>query len=88
MPQITDLNVAPYYDDFDEDDLFSRVLFRPIAIQARELTTLQSILQSQIERHGKHMFKEGTMVIPGKHLILIKLKLCNLHQTLLVKQLY
>ena len=67
MPQITDLNVAPYYDDFDEDDLFSRVLFRPgFAIQARELTTLQSILQSQIERHGKHMFKEGTMVIPGQ----------------------
>ena len=55
------------------------------AIQARELTTLQSILQSQIERHGKHMFKEGTVVIPGKHLILIKLQLCNLHQTLLVK---
>ena len=67
MPQITDLNVAPYYDDFDEDDLFNRVLFRPgFAIQARELTTLQSILQSQIERHGKHMFKEGTVVIPGQ----------------------
>ena len=29
MPQITDLNVAPYYDDFDEDDNFHRVLFRP-----------------------------------------------------------
>ena len=67
MPQITDLNVAPYYDDFDENDLFNRVLFRPgFAIQARELTTLQSILQSQIERHGKHMFKEGTMGIPGQ----------------------
>ena len=67
MPQITDLNVAPYYDDFDENDLFNRVLFRPgFAIQARELTTLQSILQSQVERHGKHMFKEGTVVIPGQ----------------------
>ena len=29
MPQITDLNVAPYYDDFDKDDNFHRVLFRP-----------------------------------------------------------
>ena len=67
MPQITNLNVAPYYDDFNEDDQFHRVLFRPgYAIQARELTTLQSILQSQIERHGKHMFVEGTVVIPGQ----------------------
>ena len=51
MPQITDLNVAPYYDDFDKDDNFHRVLFRPgFAIQARELTQLQSIMQNQIER--------------------------------------
>ena len=67
MPQITDLNVAPYYDDFDEDDNFHRVLFRPgFAIQARELTTLQSILQAQVEKHGKHMFVEGSVVIPGQ----------------------
>ena len=67
MPQITDLNVAPYYDDYNEDDNFHRVLFRPgFAIQARELTTLQSILQNQVERHGKHMFVEGTVVIPGQ----------------------
>ena len=67
MPQITDLNVAPYYDDFDEDDNFHRVLFRPgFAIQARELTTLQSILQAQVEKHGRHMFREGTVVIPGQ----------------------
>ena len=40
MPQITDLNIAPYYDDFDKEDNFHRVLFRPgFAIQARELTT-------------------------------------------------
>ena len=37
MPQITDLNVAPYYDDFDKEDNFHRVLFRPgFAVQARE----------------------------------------------------
>ena len=34
------------------------------SVQARELTTLQSILQDQIESQGKHMFKEGTVVIP------------------------
>ena len=61
--QKTDLNVAPYYDDFDVNDNFHRVLFRPIfAVQARELTTLQSILQNQVERHGRHMFKEGSLV--------------------------
>ena len=67
MPQITDLNIAPYYDDFDKEDNFHRVLFRPgFAIQARELTTLQSILQNQVERFGRHMFQEGTVVIPGQ----------------------
>ena len=67
MTQLTDLNVSPYYDDFDKTDNFNRVLFRPgFAVQARELTTLQSILQDQIESHGKHMFKEGTIIIPGQ----------------------
>lgn len=62
----TNLNVAPYYDDFAEDKNFHRVLFRPgFSVQARELTALQTILQNQVERHGRHMFKEGTVVIPG-----------------------
>src|SRR5210317_298714 len=62
----TNLNVSPYYDDFAENKDFHRVLFRPgFAVQARELTQLQSILQNQIERHGRHVFKEGTVVIPG-----------------------
>ncbi len=66
MAQKTDLNVAPYYDDFDTSDNFVRTLFRPgFAIQARELTQLQSALQNQISQHGSHMFKEGAQVIPG-----------------------
>ena len=66
MAQKTDLNVSPYFDDFSETDNFNRVLFRPgFAIQARELTQLQSTLQSQIERHGSHIFAEGAMVVPG-----------------------
>ena len=64
--QKTDLNVSPYYDDFDTTDNFHRVLFRRFAVQARELTQLQSILQNQIEKFGTHMFKEGAMVIPAK----------------------
>ena len=67
MPQNTNLNIAPYFDDFDKDKNFYRVLFRPgYPIQARELTTLQSILQNQIESIGQHFFKEGAMVIPGQ----------------------
>lgn len=66
MPQKTNLNINPYYDDFDKEDNFYRVLFKPgFPVQARELTTLQSILQNQIESFGSHIFKEGSMVIPG-----------------------
>ncbi len=66
MPQKTNLNVNPYYDDFDKDNNFYKVLFKPgFPVQARELTGLQSILQNQIESFGTHMFKEGSMVIPG-----------------------
>ena len=66
MAQKTDLNVAPYYDDFETSDNFVRTLFRPgFAIQARELTQLQSALQNQISQHGSHIFKEGAQVIPG-----------------------
>ena len=67
MPQNTNLNASPYFDDFNEDKNYQRVLFKPgFPIQARELTTLQSILQNQIEKFGKHFFKEGSVVIPGQ----------------------
>ena len=67
MPQNTNLNISPYFDDFDKDNNFYRVLFRPgYPIQARELTTMQSILQNQLESIGQHFFKEGAMVIPGQ----------------------
>ena len=60
-------NVNPYYDDYDEDKGFHRILFKPgVAVQARELTQLQTIMQKQVERVGKHFFEEGAMVIPGQ----------------------
>ena len=66
MPANTDFNVSPYWDDFNIDKDFYRVLFRPgFAVQARELTQLQTILQNQIEQFGNHFFKDGTIVIPG-----------------------
>lgn len=58
-----DLNVSPYYDDYDEEKKFHRVLFKPaVPVQARELTQVQSILQNQIERMGQFNFKEGSVV--------------------------
>ena len=64
MAQNTDLNVSPYYDDYDETKNFHRILFRPSnAIQARELTQLQTILQNQVERFGSHVFDEGALVM-------------------------
>ena len=67
MPQNTNLNVSPYFDDFDPSLNYQRVLFKPgTPVQARELTTLQTILQNQIEKFGQHFFKEGSVVIPGQ----------------------
>jgi len=66
MAQQTNLNISPYFDDFDPDKNYHKVLFKPgYPVQARELTGLQSILQNQLSRFGQHFFKEGAKVIPG-----------------------
>ena len=66
MAQKINLNVSPYYDDYDSGKNFHKVLYKPgFPIQARELTQQQSILQNQIESFGDHIFKEGSVVIPG-----------------------
>lgn len=64
---INSLTVSqPYYDDFDETKGFHQILFKPgYAVQARELTGLQSILREQISKFGKHIFQQGSVVIPG-----------------------
>jgi len=66
MAQKTNLNISPYYDDFESDKNFYKVLYKPgFPVQARELTGSQSILQNQIQSFGDHIFKEGSVVIPG-----------------------
>lgn len=61
-----DLNIAPYRDDFDPEKSFHKILFRPgYPVQSRELTQIQSLLQNQIKSFGDHIFKNGSMVIPG-----------------------
>jgi len=55
------LTTSPYYDDFDPQKNFYRILFKPgVPVQARELTQLQSILQNQIKSFANHIFVDGT----------------------------
>jgi hypothetical protein len=59
----TNFNVAPFYDDYDEDKMYYRILFRPsTAVQARELTQLQTMMQKQISRFGSSIYKDGSIV--------------------------
>lgn len=81
-----EFNVNPYNDDFNADNgprenNYMRILFKPgYAVQARELTQLQTAIQNQIKLFGDHIFKDGSQVLGG-HLTLdtavISLKLQN-----------
>jgi len=63
MPIQTDLDVAPFFDDYSANSQYYRILFRPaVAVQARELTQTQSILQNQIENFGNWAFQNGDIV--------------------------
>ena len=65
--KVKNYNIQPYYDDFDETKNYHRILFRPgYAVQARELTQLQTALQAQIDRYGQYAFKDGSRVLGGK----------------------
>jgi hypothetical protein len=58
---------SPYYDDFEETKNFLKVLFKPgYAVQARELTQLQTILQSQVAKFADHIFQDGSQVFGGQ----------------------
>ena len=57
---------STYRDDFKDSDNYHRILFNSgRALQARELTQLQTIMQKELGRLGKHIFKEGAAVNPG-----------------------
>ena len=68
MPLQTNLNIKPYYDDFDPLNNYYRVLYKPgYPVQARELTQSQTILQDQIEKLASRFLKEGDNVVPGEY---------------------
>ena len=60
-------NVDPYYDDFDPAKNYHRILFKPgYAVQARELTQSQTILQDQITKFADNIFKQNSPVTGGQ----------------------
>lgn len=66
----TDFNTNPYNDDFDETKNFHRILFKPsLAVQARELTQLQTIAYNQLSRFEDHVLKAGSIVTGGQFII-------------------
>ncbi len=78
----TNFNVAPYFDDFNESKNFHRILFRPgYAVQGRELTQLQTILQNQIDRFGSHIFAAGSPVKGGETNLITDINYLKLEAT-------
>ena len=62
-----DFSKSPYHDDYDENDKFYKVLYRPgKAVQARELNTTQAILQNQISKVGEYSFSHGDQLQGGE----------------------
>lgn len=54
---------STYKDDFRDSDHYHRILFNSgRALQARELTQSQTILSREIERMGRYLFKEGSII--------------------------
>ena len=56
-------NFAPYSDTFSETENFYKFLYKPgFEVQARELNSMQSMLQHQIASIGNHLFKNGAKI--------------------------
>ncbi len=64
MANTIDLNVSPYFDDYDPKKDYVKILFKADsgAVQTRELIQLQTMLQTQIERFGDNIFQQGTII--------------------------
>jgi hypothetical protein len=59
----TNLSSSPYFDTFKETGNYYRVLYKPsVAVQVRELNEVQSIFQDQINKLGRSVFKEGSII--------------------------
>ena len=64
---MANMNIRPYFDDYDESKGYYRILFRPsYSLQARELTQLQTIGQNQISRIGDTILDDGDSLDYGE----------------------
>ena len=55
--------LSNYKDDFRDSDNYHRIIFNSgRALQARELTQLQTIINKEIERLGRYLFKESSII--------------------------
>ena len=71
-----------YRDFYDAEDGYHRVLFNSgRALQARELIESQTIIQEEIARFGRNIFKEGALVNPGGATVDNKLEYIRLDAT-------
>lgn len=76
-----DFNVDPWFDDFDATKNFHRILFKPgYAVQARELTQSQTILQDQISKFGLGIYADGSKVSGGNISVDNSIVTCKLEQ--------
>jgi len=63
MPLQINLDTPPYFDDFSPSKDYYKILFKPaVAVQARELNQLQTMLQNQIEQFGDNIYVSGTII--------------------------
>jgi hypothetical protein len=80
-----EFNIEPYNDDFQNnalDNNYVRILFKPgRAVQARELTQIQSMIQNQIKQFGDHVFQNGSPVIGGNLTLDNKVKYIKLQES-------
>lgn len=73
-------NTAPYFDDYNDDKRFHQVLYKPgVAVQARELNQMQTIAQYQVKKFGDHIFKNGSIVIPGNSVSDLSTPYCKIN---------
>ena len=77
-----DFNIDPWFDDFDATKNFHRILFKPgFAVQARELTQSQTILQDQISKFGLGIYADGSKVTGANITVDTTVNTCKLEQT-------
>lgn len=74
------INVSPYFDDFDETKNYVKVLFKPgVAVQSRELTQSQTIVQNQIKQVGDFLFTDSDKVLGPKPIVNLNVRAVKLN---------